>query len=68
MILEGAMMIIATTALTVGHPGLYFGKSWGVGKTVSASDGEGGTFTQIELMKTGRSMDAVGEDDMMGSC
>ena len=28
MILEGGMIAIASIALTVGHPGLVFGKSW----------------------------------------
>ena len=30
MVLEGAMIIIATTALTVGHPGVIFGAKWGI--------------------------------------
>ena len=29
MILEGAMIVIASTALTGVHPGIMFGKSWG---------------------------------------
>ena len=37
MIWEGAMIVIATTALTVGHPGLVFGKS-GSGGQISYAD------------------------------
>ena len=29
MILEGGMIVVASIALTVAHPGLVFGKSWG---------------------------------------
>lgn len=29
MVLEGAMIVMASTALTVIHPGIILGKSWG---------------------------------------
>ena len=48
MILEGAMIIIATTALTVGHPGLVFGKS-GAGGQISCADIRSESSPEIEV-------------------
>ena len=45
MILEGAMVVIAAISLTVAHPGLIFGKSWGAADILNGDSGE----TKLEL-------------------
>ncbi|MCJ1389688.1 hypothetical protein MMC18_002545 [Xylographa bjoerkii] len=45
MILEGAMVVIASISLTVAHPGLIFGKSWGAANIRNGGNGE----TKLEL-------------------
>ncbi|MCJ1403836.1 hypothetical protein MMC11_007059 [Xylographa trunciseda] len=45
MILEGAMIVIASISLTVAHPGLTFGKSWGAANVINEDNGE----TKLEL-------------------
>ena len=40
MILEGAMVVIAAISLTVAHPGLIFGKSWGAGNVINGGNEE----------------------------
>lgn len=49
MVLEGMMVSIACIALTVAHPGLIFGKSWGLsgkGHGVGASHDVSGNLEQ----------------------
>ncbi|KAL8976112.1 MAG: hypothetical protein Q9205_007820 [Flavoplaca limonia] len=40
MILEGAMVAIASIALTVPHPGMVFGQNWKIAKARAAASGE----------------------------
>ncbi|MCJ1316820.1 hypothetical protein MMC15_002141 [Xylographa vitiligo] len=40
MILEGAMVVIASISLTAAHPGLIFGKSWGAANLINGRNGE----------------------------
>lgn len=40
MVLEGAIIVVASTALTVIHPGIIFGKSWGAANIHNGEDGE----------------------------
>ena len=48
MILEGAMVVIASISLTVAHPGLIFGKSWGAANVTNGGN-EGNREAKIEL-------------------
>ena len=41
MILEGAMIVLASTALTICHPGLIFRKFWNLDRARADMDGEG---------------------------
>ncbi|KAL9033850.1 MAG: hypothetical protein Q9180_005729 [Flavoplaca navasiana] len=40
MILEGAMVAIASIALTLPHPGMVFGQNWKIVKARAAASGE----------------------------
>ncbi|KAL8886374.1 MAG: hypothetical protein Q9192_006498, partial [Flavoplaca navasiana] len=40
MILEGAMVAIASIALTLPHPGMVFGRNWKIAKARAAASGE----------------------------
>ena len=40
MILEGAMVAIASIALTLPHPGMVFAQNWKIAKARAAASGE----------------------------
>ncbi|MCJ1282229.1 hypothetical protein MMC26_001552 [Xylographa opegraphella] len=48
MILEGAMVTIASITLTVAHPGLIFGKSWGAANIIHGGN-RGDGAAKLEL-------------------
>ena len=52
MILEGAMVAIASIALTVAHPGLIFGPYWKLARAREAVRGSSPSNSSVEGKST----------------
>ena len=57
MILEGAMVAIASIALTVAHPGLIFGSYWNLATAREAIRGSSPSYSSVEEGKSTYALD-----------
>ena len=58
MILEGAMVAIASIALTVAHPGLIFGPYWNLARAREALRGSSPSNSSVEEGKSTYALNA----------